>query len=443
MRLLLLALAACDGSSFSLGLPSIDTDRAAVIAFSGTSIEAHAFEPGTGAKLETEIDLDAQGDEVTATVLFYSTALSSLGLTPGPIEEDPAGRPFPMFEEAFETKIDSGGAGDWSPIGELDPALAAFRIPSVSACKTFQPRTIDDVLALGDYGLSLVAVDDDRALFLTARNFSERQFYLVSREGTVIPFALDTGDFRPDALTRTRDGRIAMAGRGLDGTELWLGDPTGGFAKVSELESAFSSVSQIVPGSSEEPAGTIYAITTGADVIRFDEGASAEQLENEVSSGSTSLAVLGPNDVLFTTGNRILWHADGPAQEEPTAIDERLDMGDTRIWSIGARDGFAIAGTSTGEILERNDGRWSVVGTTILEVSARAILPFGDGLIAVGHYGLLQEYYPDSGLCPGLLLGRDYDIVGVVPAGDLLIAAGSRVLPDGERTPMIAIVEAE
>lgn len=440
------SLPGCGDSDLFLGIPFVEGDEAAIIALEGEDgLAVFARSVGADDRIEHQLDLGA--DAGSATVLFYSAPLAALGVEAGRLQDDPAGMLLPDFDHAARALIDGAGVGDWTPIERLEPDLATFRVPAVTRCRNLVSRMAEDVDEEGWYGSALTRIDDGRALLLSAKSGgSERRLYEVSANGAVERLSLDLPDFRIDAVSTSRDGRLVLAGLTTAEVQIRIGRLETGFEVASRrpLRGIRDEPDKIAVASDDEPEGTVYALTRYSSVMRFEPGRAGEVLVEGGSYGNDgAIAPLDRRTLLFSpqSGASIMRYAGGVVEREPTEVDRRLDNLEEEVWTIYAGSTPALAATNRGTVLQRRAGAWAVVGSTALEVTARVLVPFGDGVLIGGGLGLVQQYEPGVGLCQELLLGRGYVVQGLVPLGDVILVAGYREVTDVRFIPFVAVVE--
>ena len=108
----------------------------------------------------------------------------------------------------------------------------------------------------------------------------------------------------------------------------------------------------------------------------------------------------GPNDIYAGGARGALFHYDGNAQNEWTAVDSDTKNAITRIWGSG--DGTLYATGHGGTILRQSGGNWSGMssGTT---KDLYGIGRFGGAIYACGFQGALRKLNGNSwGGTPGL-----------------------------------------
>jgi photosystem II stability/assembly factor-like uncharacterized protein len=223
----------------------------------------------------------------------------------------------------------------------------------VTAIKRLLPTALPLVLLLAAAGSPAVAQAAD--------------WDATSRPWTGPSLVRDIDAFPPTGIAAAGDdGTVSVS---TDGGVTWVAHVPSGFAATSFTAVAFASSSNGVVAS----GGTLLVTADGGRTWRrpvFAGPAPAGQILDVALRRNAGYAVGEGGAIFATTDEGASWQAeDSPATGDVVAV-------------AVADDGTAIAGTTTGEVLVRSGGAWSLaatLGDPVSAVAASSVPVWGDG----------------------------------------------------------------
>jgi hypothetical protein len=362
-----------------------------------TSIELYAYDLATLSSAGPLPYVNRLTKSTEVDVLVFAAGLATLGLTPGAFQPAQAGVSLfsttPTIALTALVTAKSGFPG-WSPLAAPTRALASVLVPgdTRTPCETFQVNRL--VIDNGD-GVGTLSVPLDHSLLYAtdAGHF----FEITPTAATLLPTLTSThpsiGAWRDDAgqLWLFGDGGVVATGSLEHGFVPAQPNPWGGLIHWFAGRGAGANL-------------TLYAMNRGGVLSLYSGGGwSMIATEPQSSSFSHGLAVVWPDDVYTTAGERstvIHYHLGVPITEQPPT--------DLPLYALVNAPGIGIVAASSqdGRLFASMPGMgWTQLGGGAppdrLAVAAYAISTLGtNGVFVAGALGATTEYFSGYGFCP-------------------------------------------
>ena len=382
----LLASAGCGSAELFVTLPPTDGARAMLLALN------------TGERLAFDLaDGSAQLDWPRARVLpaveawMYARTLEQLGLSAGPIPEDPAGALLPRPDGAFRLDF-ARGERAWTAGSTAAGPLSTLRIPRPETCR---PLHVENLLVGGEtLGVpTATALGDGRMLLV----LTSGALWAASESETQLIALVGLSTFTPSAVAVDADGTLYLAS---EEGQLARGTLVGTTVHAALLGDCRPEVTQLAVG----PAGEVFAIAMNGDegtteMVRFEAGSCVHLADFTPSAAIDSRGGIAAPQL----GVAYAGHSSGPfvyaydhgvvSREQPSELHELI----LALTDDGA--GGALAGTSRGTLLQRKSGRWNRLFSFDSDEAITALVPIPGGVLFGTVSGVVGYYTPADGVC--------------------------------------------
>ncbi len=399
----LVLLAACRGEDVLVQIPFEAEHRSAVVAIDHRG-DVKLYSIDAARRNEQPVLQSIEGwddqDPIVLDVSRYTETLDELGLAgPGQLFSATFGRKLPQ-REILERTLDQSGVGDWKESDRWPDVFADFRFgdPCRAVSAGWRMPLPADVVRIA----GLVPRPDGTAMFV-GRNVLERPIF----------FRMTTAGF--ERLEYAFDHRGAFAFPGIDGNiylmggdlnpVIYAGDPENGFRTVTETSSTALGGSW-PHWSVMTESGVIFSVGPFGELYRIegDDWSIVHRFPLVVYNDSATLTAAGPEElyVIDPDGYAIHHYVDGVVTTEQTEIDGDLVNHTDQLLVVKSIPGIGVfAASNEGTILQRGaDARWRIIQTAIIiGREIWAIEPFHEGILVGGFYGVLDQFYPDTGFC--------------------------------------------
>lgn len=352
-----------------------------------------------------------QRDEpIRLYALGYEQPLESFGLGMGSLRVDPAGRLLPAAKATYVAELGLDPVVSWEvPEAPVLPALRLAVTPSFD-CPIFE-ATAWPTANLGSV-TSVVALEERALAFLEGG-----QAMAISKEGPVF--------LEPTGIPVT----AAIAG---EDQTLWLGDQSGTLyagraenLRLSLLPQGSTTVSSPIrrlAASQSQPVSEIYSLGAEGNLEVFRGGAFLLLTSVRVGPLPSPLLWLSPGQALYaspeTTGTVV---GDPQGQEFTISLETQGAM----VTAFAQLADGLLAGDERGETyLFKFEGQGWLLDEPSLSTGISHLLPYADGVIALGSDGDLAYRRADGRFCPSLRFGYGRPTAAAALGRDLVLGAG-------------------
>jgi hypothetical protein len=371
-------------------------------------------------------------DPIGLRMVRYEQTLEEIGL-PGPGKLTPAtfGRSL-SIGEVLERTVDENGLGEWTASSNWPDVFRDFRFgdPCRPIQAAFRDPTPSDVVRFA----GVIPRPDGTAIFVARTAFERPIFFRVTTAGAE---RLDvTFDHRVSFAFLGNDQRIYLMG-GDANPMIYAGDPDSGFGTFTETPAPQGSWPH---WSVMTESGVIFAAGPSGEIYRIQgsEWALAHRFAVQEFNQSVSLTAVGPEElyVVDPDGYSLNHYFDGEVTAEQTEIDAELAAHTDRLTVVKHVAGVGtFAGTNEGIVLRRDpDGRWRLIqNSLVLGREIWAIEKFDGGVLIGGFYGILDQFYPDTGFCEDTRFrgGNDLSLQQLALIDGGIAMTGYRLVSEG------------
>jgi hypothetical protein len=373
-------------------------------------------------------------DPISLSVSLYRESLAEMGVPgPGPLLSSSFGRSL-RRGEVRERTLDQSGYGDWAATDRWPPAFAGFRYGD--PCRSIDARWLESTPTEVVRFAGLVPRPDGSVLFVGRTAFDRPRFYRLTGAGPErLPLELD---LRTPYAFPGNDGRVWLMGGDFHPV-VYAGEPETGFSAVTETSTPAAGAWP--HWSVMTPEGVIFSLSPTGELYRI-EGARWEVVHRftVVAFGNhAALSVIGEEDlfVIDPDGFALFRYTNGTVTTEPTEIDNDLSAASDRLLAVAAiPDVGMFAASDAGSVLERGeDGRWRVIQQPlILGREVWALEPIEGGVLVGGFYGVIDQFYPETGFCEErrFRYGNDLSLTLLETMEGGLAVAGFRLTAEGQ-----------
>jgi hypothetical protein len=318
--------------------------------------------------------------------------LTSLGLTPGPLEPAPSGSiqhlPAPS-SEVWSIAWDGSTRGEWHQEAGLTDSLRSFPLPATNDADPCVSFTATPVTLGPSGGTSLMVPLGPDALLLDVG-------------GTLGAVKLD-GTF----LTVTTTGASLLAGLSAPDGTLWLSSSEGlhlGRVVDLHLELQLLARAPLLQAIARSPDGVIF-VASPSDLYRYTAQAGLQHLAviDPPFPAGYQIAALGPDEVVLVgerqgsirryTAGTLMADPAPPRIGEPQMVVEVPGVG-------------TVVGTSDGVVLLHQGSSWAVLpGNMQVSQDISVGLPYRGGFLVGGAHGSLVQWRPRGGFCGPQVFG--------------------------------------
>ena len=446
--LLAAGAAACAPGPVIIQVPFEDGDQAAVVAVvAGGTTEIFALDAAD--RDEQPILRSISGwrpeERVEVHALLYPDRLAALDVPAGRLTTDPDGdRALPDATRTLSAVLSGSDEVRWEAADRRPPALEALRLASNTPC-----------VRMGADPERLVTADDERIVGLV-QDAADRRWvalragadeHLRFREvrGAALGDAVDVDlGMRPQVALHDADGHIYVGGGQYGGeAQVFRGGPAQGFTRVAGVPDRLSSGWPQHLALADD--GAVYALGRDGRVSRFEAGGVTVVAELGAEGDQGGLAWIGPDDLwaLRPDGRAITRLTGGVARPVVTAVDQAVQELRDRLETLAVVPGLGTFIGTDGGVLLRLEGRAFVVAeaNTLIDSTLEAMVPFGAGMLVVGRYGIVDQYYDGLGYCVDqrVFVGMNTTLRYAVVTPTEVVVAGEERLPDRLR-PFVAFV---
>jgi hypothetical protein len=378
-------------------------------------------------------------DPIALQVVRYEQTLEEMRL-PGPGTLTPAsfGRTL-AIADVLERTVDAEGLGAWTKSERWPDAFRDFRYgdPCRRVGASFREPLPSDVVRFA----GLIPRSDGAAIFV-GRSITDRPIF----------FRITTAGF--ERLSFVFDRRAPYAFLGNDGRIYLMGGDAHPVIHAGDVESGFAVVSETTAIEGSWPhwslmteSGVIFGMGPAGELYRIEgnEWRVAHRFPLVELNDSASLTAAGPEElyVVDPDGYGLHHYVNGVVTTEPTEIDGDLAARVDRLTVVKHLPGVGtFAGSDEGTVLRRDpDGRWRVIQTAlIIGREVWTLEAIDRGLLVGGFYGILDQFYPETGFCEDARFryGNDLALQLLAPIDGGVAVVGFRLVSDGVRELFLA-----
>lgn len=290
----------------------------------------------------------------------------------------------------------------WVPTEQLAPAIGAFKVevPDVTCPKEGSPR-LNAVIEVGY--LWSVPLDDTHVLF---RGDDAALYVVTTPSGEVQPAMVANNYTSGDR----RDGWVYL---GDNRGRVWRGeaDPLTG---IKDPQALGAPLGWGVAVLSARAADDVFALLGNGELHSFD-GQTWGRVDT-LSDPGLRMVHIGPGEVLVTSDSPgVIYNAT----RDRVRADDGVDAG---ILSVAYVPEIGVlGGTSDGELLIREDGRWRTLGGTPYGWWMIDIAPHEGGVAFLLASGTVAGFQPGVGDCGDLFNSRFVSRGRLTPQRDGLL----------------------
>jgi hypothetical protein len=428
----LAGLWACAPGPVVLQVPFEAADRAAVVAVESEVVsEIHALD-AEDRELQPvlrSINGWSPGERVAVSALFYPQPLAALDIPAGLLESVEGGAPLPAEARGRQAVLESSDRIHWAALERRPPLLDALRLPRSTPCRSLASDPARLFLADDEVLVGLVRDVAGRLwVVLQAGVDGHARFREVSTSGALGP-AVEPGlGLRPQVAVNDRAGHVYLGGGQLGGaSKVLVGGPAEGFTLVAEAPARLSA--QWPRHLALDEGGAIYALSREGEVSRFEAG-QVTPVATLTGLGEGGALTWGDGGLwaVQTNGRAVVRVVDGVVSPVATAVDQAVEEGRDRLSTVAVIPGLGtFLGTDGGVLLRLEGAAFAVAEpNTLIDSTIEAMIPYGDGMVVVGRYGIVDQLYDGEGYCAErrVFVGMNTTLRHVVETPDALVVAG-------------------
>jgi hypothetical protein len=437
-----LLLHGCQSETLVVSIPFEPEHKSAVVAVElRDSVDLYSVDAATrnAQPVLRSIEDWNEEDPIALQVVRYEQSLEELRLPgPGSLISASFGRTLSV-EEVLERKVDGSGLGSWSATMRWPDAFRDFRYgdPCRRVGAAWREPLPSDVVRFA----GLIPRPDRTAIFV-GRSITDRPiFFRITTAGA-------------ERLSLNFDRRAAYAFLGNDQRIYLMGGDTHPVIHAGDPETGFTVVTETTTPEGSWPhwsvmteSGVIFGIGPAGELYRIDgdDWRIAHRFPVVEFNDSAYVTAAGPEELYLIDpdGYGLHHYLDGAVTTEATEIDAELSARVDRLTVVKhLPEVGTFAGTDEGSVLQRGaDGRWRVIQTAlIIGREVWTLEAIDRGLLVGGFYGILDQFYPETGFCEEARFryGNDLALQFLAPVDGGLAVVGFRLVSDGVRELFLA-----
>lgn len=404
-----------------LEYPPVGSARSMLLFVLPAGRAPQAFGVDLSAPIKTELIFERPSSRYEA--LLYSETLAELGLSSGPLELSPEGRPVDegrlLTPDIYVAAIDaSASVSEWTRTDRVGDQVASLGLGQ-PACSGLEPEPVEIDPDLGAVRI-LERLPDGRALIGNRAHFT-----IVDVAGSVTRVETD-----PPALGREATAAVVAGnGRVLIGDErgqVWEGTLEG--ARLAATLTVTSSPASRVlwMDGARDGSSEAFLLLVDGRFLRYD-GATLEHLDTlelqDEESQSRVLYVAPREAIAFSR-----FEAEIVRYRQGRVSRESFGLSPSPIRALGPIAGAQVAGETLvggdGFIGVHREGRW-VSHVDPGSAIVYGLAPYREGFLALMVSGI-REYAPEYGLCEVVAVVGDEQrfavVLGPLSDGAALVA---------------------